>query len=70
MATITVFAQNLFEIIGLIQPRIEVMVREAPENGAGSAPLRMQWVRGTDSDGRRILRVEWVEDKKRARAES
>ena len=63
MATITAIAFNLFETVGLVQPRIQVMVREPEEYVAGRAPLRMQWVREVDSNGRRVLRIQWTADK-------
>ena len=62
MAAITVFAHDLFETIGIVQPRIEVMVREATEFSSERAPLRMQWVRSTDSEGRKVLRIQWIEE--------
>jgi hypothetical protein len=65
MAAITVFAYNLFETIGIVRPRIEVMVREATDRCTERKPLRMQWVRGADSEGRKVLRIQWVEDAER-----
>jgi hypothetical protein len=62
MATVTAIAYNLLETIGLVRPRIEVVVREISEHPATPKPLRMEWVKTTDAHGRRILRVHWVED--------
>ena len=28
-------------------------------------PLRMRWVRELDSNGRRVTRIQWIEDKQR-----
>ncbi|HUO59233.1 MAG TPA: hypothetical protein VMU24_01105 [Candidatus Acidoferrales bacterium] len=67
MATLTAIAYNVFEVIGIAQPRIEVMVREPLEYECSARqPLRMQWVREKDSDGRNIMRVRWVEDIERS----
>ena len=63
MASFTAIASNLFETIGLVQPRIEVEVRETTECTVERRPLRMQWVREVDSNGRRVIRVQWTEDK-------
>ena len=64
MATLTAIACNVFEVIGLAQPQIEVMVREPAEYQCSARqPLRMRWVREKDSDGRNIMRVLWVEDR-------
>jgi hypothetical protein len=65
MATVSAIAANLFETIGLVQPSIEVMVRETEEYGADRPRLRMCWIRGVDSNGRRVIRIEWIEDKGR-----
>jgi hypothetical protein len=62
MATMTAIAYNLLETIGLIRPHIQVMVREISEHPTKPTPLRMEWVKTTDAHGRRILRVQWVED--------
>jgi hypothetical protein len=62
MATVTAIAYNLLETIGLVRPRIEVVVRYISEHPTTPKPLRMEWVRTTDAYGRRILRVQWVED--------
>ena len=62
MATVTAIAFNLFETIGLVQPRIEVMVREPVECNDKREPLRMHWVREVDSSGRRVLRIRWSAD--------
>ena len=60
MATITAFAFNFFETIGLAQPHIEVSVREPEEYVATREPLRMQWVRDVDSKGRKVVRIQWT----------
>lgn len=65
MATLSAIASNLFETIGLAQPRIEVMVREDTESRMELQPLRMQWVRELDRNGRKVIRIQWVEDKQR-----
>ena len=52
MATFTAITFNLFETIGLVQPRIQVMVREPVECTVERKPLRMQWVHEVDSNGR------------------
>ena len=60
MATIAAIAFNLFETIGLVQPRIEIIVREPEERDVERKPLRMQWVHETDSTGRKVIRIRWV----------
>jgi hypothetical protein len=70
MATLTAVASNLFETIGLVQPCIQVMVREPMECPADRQPLRMRWVRELDSNGRKVTRIQWVEDKQRKLATS
>ena len=70
MATVTAIAFNFFETVGLLQPRIEVVVREPIECMVERKPLRMQWVRELDSSGRRILRIQWTEDKQGERGTS
>ncbi len=65
MATLSAIASNLLETIGLAQPRMEVMVREDTEGTMELHPLRMQWVREVDCHGRKVVRVQWVEDKQR-----
>jgi hypothetical protein len=65
MATVTAIAFNLFETIGLVQPRFEIIGREPEEHDAESKPLQMQWVREADSAGRKVIRIRWVEDKQR-----
>jgi hypothetical protein len=65
MATLTAVAFNLFETIGFVQPCIQVMVRETTEYSVGLQPLRMRWVRELDSNGRRVTRIQWIEDKQR-----
>lgn len=62
MATMTAIAYGLLETIGLVRPRIEVVVHEISEHTTKPTPLRMEWVNATDANGRRILRVQWVED--------
>jgi hypothetical protein len=44
---------------------MEVMVREDTEGTMELHPLRMQWVREVDCHGRKVVRVQWVEDKQR-----
>jgi hypothetical protein len=61
MATLTAIAHNAFQAIGLVRPRIEVMVRE-PAEYSERKPIRMQWVREADAQGRKIMRIRWVED--------
>jgi hypothetical protein len=68
MATITAIAFNLFETIGLVQPRIEIIGREPEEHDFESKPLCMQWVHEADSTGRKVIRIRWVEDKQRGGA--
>jgi hypothetical protein len=41
MATITAIAFNLFETIGLVQPRIEIIGREPEECMTERKPLRL-----------------------------
>lgn len=65
MATVSAIAFNLFETIGLVQPRIEVMVREPAECTLERQPLRMRWVHEVDSTGRKVLRIQWTENKQR-----
>jgi hypothetical protein len=65
MATVTAIAFNLFETIGLVQPRIEVVVREPGQCVVERQLLRMHWAHETDSNGRRVIRIRWVEDKPR-----
>jgi hypothetical protein len=60
MATVTAIAFNRFETIGLVQPRIEVVVREPEECTVERKPLRMQWVHEVDSTGRKVLRIQWT----------
>jgi hypothetical protein len=67
MASFTAIASNLFETIGLVQPRIEVMIRDSTECLADSGPGRMHWVHEVDSNGRRVIRIQWIEDKPRDR---
>ncbi len=60
MASLAAIAYNVFESIGIVSPRIEVVVRdgqpdEAPNN------KRMEWAHETDSNGRRVLCIRWVE---------
>jgi hypothetical protein len=62
MAAITVFAHDLFESIAIVEPRIEVTIREATEFSFERAPLRMHWVRSTDSEGRNVLRIRWAKE--------
>ena len=62
MATVTAIAFNLFETIGLVQPRIEVAVHDPAEYAVVPKPLRMQWVRVVDFNGRRVLRIQWSTD--------
>jgi hypothetical protein len=57
MAAITVF-----ESIAIVRPRTEVMVREATEFSSERAPLRMHWVRSTDSEGRNVMRIQWAKE--------
>jgi hypothetical protein len=64
MATITEIAFNLFETIGLVQSRIEVLIREPEVCVVERKPLRMQWVHEVDSTGRKVIRIRWVEDMK------
>jgi hypothetical protein len=61
MATLTAITYNVFQAIGLVRPRIEVVVRE-PAEYTVHKPIRMQWVRETDAQGRKIMRIRWVED--------
>ena len=68
MATITAIAFNLFETIGLVQPRIEIIGRESEEHDVESKPLCMVWVHEADSTGRKVIRIRWVEDKQRGGA--
>jgi hypothetical protein len=65
MASLTAIAFNLFETIGFVQPCMEVMVRETTECSVGLQPLRMRWVHELDSNGRRVTRIQWIEDKQR-----
>ena len=67
MVSFTAIASNLIETIGLVRPRIEVEVRETTEYTVERRPLRMQWVRGVDSNGRKIIRVQWTENKSERR---
>ena len=62
MATINALAYNIVEKVGLVRPRIEVVVHELSEHPTPPKPLRMQWVPTKDAHGRRVMRVEWVED--------
>jgi hypothetical protein len=62
MATVTAIAYNLLETIGLVRPRIELVVHEISEHRTKPKPLRMEWVKTTDAHGRRIFRVHWVVD--------
>jgi hypothetical protein len=41
------------------------MVREGTESRMELQPLRMQWVRELDRNGRKVIRIQWVEDKQR-----
>jgi hypothetical protein len=70
MASFTAIAHNLFETIGLVQPRIEVMVRETTEYTSDRKPLRMQWVRDVDFNGRRVIRIQWKEENQCKKATS
>lgn len=65
MATFTAIAFNMFETVGLVRPRIEVAVHEPAEYAVEREPLRMEWVRDVDSDGRRVIRIQWSTDKQR-----
>lgn len=65
MATVTAITFNLFETIGLVQPRIELMIREPEQCVADRKPLRMQWVHRVDSSGRKVIRIQWTADKQR-----
>ncbi len=65
MATFTAIAFNMFETVGLVQPRIEVAVHEPAEYAVEHQPLRMEWVRDVDSNGRGVIRIQWSTDKPR-----
>jgi len=69
MATITAIAFNLFETIGLVQPRIEIIGREPEEHDFESKPLCMQWVHEADarSFGSGGLRTSSAEERLRPR---
>jgi hypothetical protein len=60
MATFTAITHNVFQAIGLVRPRIEVMVRE-PADYSEQRPLRMHWVRDFDAEGRKIMRIQWLQ---------
>jgi hypothetical protein len=62
MATLLANAHNVFETIGVIQPRIEPTIGEARNPCTECRPLRMRWMPDTDLEGRRIMRIHWVED--------
>jgi hypothetical protein len=62
MATVSAIAANLFETIGFVRPRIEVMVRETAKYTGDRQPLRMHWVHDVDCNGRRVIRIQWTED--------
>ena len=65
MATVTAIAFNLFETIGLIQPRIGRIVREPVECAVERKPLGMQWFYDVGSTGRKVLRIHWKTDNQR-----
>jgi hypothetical protein len=65
MATVSAIAANLSETMGFVQPLIVVMVSETDEYGADRRRLRMCWIRDVDPNGRRVIRIEWIEDKGR-----
>jgi hypothetical protein len=62
MATVTAIAYNLLESIGIVQPRIEVVVREISEHPTEPKPLRMRWVHDHDTQGHDIMRIQWMEE--------
>jgi hypothetical protein len=70
MATVSAISANLFETMGFVQPLIVVMVRETDEYGADRPRLRMCWIRDVDPTGRRVIRIEWIEDKGRKETET
>ena len=61
MATVNAI-YNVFETISIVQPRSELIVREAAECNNQRPPLRMRWMRDTDLAGRNIVRMQWIED--------
>lgn len=61
MATLTAIAYNLFETVGLVQPRIEIAVREIEHRESSSRPPQMKWIHGRDESGRKVIRIEWAE---------
>ena len=54
--------QDVFEMVGVIQPREEVTIGEAQEAGPERNPLSMRWAPEADLDGPSIMRIHWVED--------
>ena len=57
MATVTAIAFNVFEKIGFVPFRVAAIVRGPAECADERKPLRMQWVREVDSDGRMAIRI-------------
>ena len=62
MATLTTSACGVFEAVGVIQCRVEVMIGAAPESSTERRPLRMRWMQDMDLNGRSIMQIHWVED--------
>jgi hypothetical protein len=62
MATLTAIAYNPLETVCLVQSQVAVSDYRVIERDPEAMPLRMRWVCETDSRGRNILRVRWVQD--------
>ena len=61
MATLTAIAYNMFETVGLVQPRIEIAVREIGDGATSGRPLQMKWIYERDESGRKVIRIQWAE---------
>jgi hypothetical protein len=57
MATLITNACDVFETVGVIQSRVEVMIADARETSTERKPLRMRWMRDADLEGRSIMRI-------------
>jgi hypothetical protein len=50
------------ETLGLVRPRIEVVIRKISEHSTRPKPLRMRWVHDHDAQGHDIMRIQWMEE--------